>query len=58
MTKKYTAADILNHLENIDEKSFNHIYKELDKKEREKVDQGLIEYTEEQSLDSNYSNKK
>lgn len=57
MAKKYSAKDILNYLDSIDEKSFNRIYRELDKKEREKVDQGLEEYTAEQSMDSNFSAK-
>lgn len=53
--KKYNAKDILNYLETIDEKSFNRIYKKLDMKEREKVDEGIKEFTEESAIDGNWT---
>lgn len=57
MTEKYKAEDILNYLDSIDEKSFNQIYNQLNKKEREKVDRELEEYTEESSLNPNWMPK-
>lgn len=52
MSKKYKAEDILNYLETIDKKSFNQIYKNLDKKERKRVDREVERFVEETTTDS------